>query len=125
MKPPFPANLISKAPGVSVILPTIVFPFGVTKKKRVCTILIVCGHAINDAMANGWIGNDLPLIKSIPTGSYDHDLLSTKIMLMLSKQYNCEFTSERELRYLRAQDGIHIPDGELLLNDKKLLLKWN
>lgn len=41
-----------------------------------------------------WIGNDLPLIKSIPTGSYDHDLLSTKIMLMLSKKHDCEFTSE-------------------------------
>src|SRR3989338_10375240 len=28
-----------------------------------------------------WIGNDLPLIKSIPTGSYDHDLQVTKVML--------------------------------------------
>lgn len=44
-------------------------------------------------------------------------------MLTLSKKYGCEFTSERELRYLRAQDGIHIPDGELLLNDKKIAIE--
>ena len=74
-----------------------------------------------------WIGNNLPLIKNIPTGSYDHDLQVTKVMLMLSQKYNCEFISERELRCLRAQDGIgqrkHIPDGELLLHDKKIAVE--
>ena len=74
-----------------------------------------------------WIGSDLPLVKNISAGSYDHDLQVTKIMLMLSKKHDCEFVSERELRYLRAQGGIaqrrHIADGELLLGDKKIAVE--
>jgi hypothetical protein len=74
-----------------------------------------------------WIGGDLPVVKNIPRGSYDHDLQVTKIMLALSKKYSCDFVSERELRYLRAQGKIgqrgHIADGELLLDDKKIAVE--
>jgi hypothetical protein len=60
-------------------------------------------------------------------GSYEHDLEVTKIMLMLSKKYSCDFVSERELRYLRAQGKLgqrgHIADGELLLGDKRIAIE--
>lgn len=74
-----------------------------------------------------YAGSYLPPLKSISKGTYDHDLLVTDILIKLQKKYQGEFTTERELRYQKNQDGIgqfgHVADAEMLIDNKKIAIE--
>ena len=68
-------------------------------------------------------GFNVPLLKKFPLGSFKHDLLVTSVCLSLAKQHHCSYTTERELRHEKGQEGVgirgHTADGILhLTNDK-------
>ena len=44
-------------------------------------------------------GSYLPPLRKISKGSYDHDLIVIQLILRLSKKFNAELITERELRY--------------------------
>ncbi len=74
-----------------------------------------------------YAGSYLPPLKSIAKGTYDHDLLVTDILIKLQKKHQGEFTTEREFRYQKNQDGIgqfgHVPDAEILIDNKKIAIE--
>lgn len=72
-------------------------------------------------------GSFLPAMRGISKATYDHDLRVTELLLSLSKKHNAEFTTERELRYQKTQDGIgqlgHIHDAEIFIDEKKIAIE--
>lgn len=72
-------------------------------------------------------GSALPGLRRISRGTYQHDLTLALLSLKLADQFGCEYISERSLKYEKMKDGIgipgHIPDGMLLLENKKIAIE--
>lgn len=68
-------------------------------------------------------GDDLPPLRTIRFGSFQHDLQLINLAIQLTKQTSGEFTAERRLRQQRALKGVgihgQIPDGLLQLDGQK------
>lgn len=73
------------------------------------------------------VGSHLPVLRMISKATYDHDLLLTQLIIKLSKNIGGELTTERELRYQKAQDGIgqfgHVADAEIIVDNKKIAIE--
>lgn len=73
-------------------------------------------------------GSDLPPLRNIAKGTYDHNLIVTRLSLKLQKQHGGDFISERELQYQKNKDGKigkygHVADGELVIKNKRILIE--
>lgn len=81
-------------------------------------------HLITKKAQNA-AGDDLSILKNISLGGFVHDLRLVDLSLDLQEKYNCDFISERRLRFWGGLGGVgiegHIPDGVLEFSDKK---KW-
>ncbi len=67
---------------------------------------------------------DLPRLKSIPLGTYTHQITIIEVYIRLMQQYpDAIWISERSLKHEKFMDGIgkqgHIADGMLILPDQK------
>jgi hypothetical protein len=66
--------------------------------------------------------NPLPILKKINLATYYHNLMLVKISPILTKQYNAQFVTERQLKHERKIKG-HISDGLLLYDNKKIAIE--
>lgn len=70
---------------------------------------------------------DLPVIKNIPTSTYDHQLSIVEIYIKLIQQYpDADWVSERRLKHEKFTNGVgkrgkkdHLADGMLIFPDQK------
>lgn len=67
--------------------------------------------------------DDLPPLKTIAIGSYEHDLQIVDLAMTLEEQTGGRFITERRIRQERGLVGIgahgHVPDGLLKLHDQR------
>lgn len=74
------------------------------------------------------LANDrLPPLKNINLATYQHDLLVAKLSMVLEQREGGVFTPERLLRHQRGLNRVgqrtHVPDGELIVGDKKIAIE--
>lgn len=69
----------------------------------------------------------IPPLKELRLGSFKHDTVVASVMIRLATKYNCEVTTERELRrntpFKKRERKTHFPDGLLNLPDKKVAIE--
>ena len=70
---------------------------------------------------------EMPPIRHVSWGSYEHSKLIVDLSIKLVQKYQCSFMSEREWRYELDFLGIgrrgHLCDGVLLKDDKKIAIE--
>lgn len=119
------------------ILPQINKRFGIRSKRayQIMDRLKKVGFVIHKRVFHSHCGiyyltpygaemTDLPPLKNIPVGIYDHQLMVVNVYLKLRVLYpEMEWISERQLKQVKYFNGVgkggHVADGILILPDEK------